>query len=65
MNETVLLMGSDKVSLHEVTRFTPFKVVEYYIKAGIRTPNEFVIKVKDREDAVDLFVKLLMSIEGL
>lgn len=55
----------DKVSLNEVTKYDPYRVVYYEIVAKINSPAPCRIKIANRQDAVDLFVKLLMSSEGL
>lgn len=60
-----LIMKSGKVSLNEVTKFDPYRVVYYEIVAKINSPAPCRIKITNRQDAVDLFVKLLMSSEGL
>lgn len=60
-----LIMGSDKMILNEVTKFDPYRVVYYEISAKIHSSAPCRIKIANRKDAIDLFVKLLMSSEGL
>lgn len=60
-----LIMGSDKMDLNKVTKFDPYRAVYYEISAKIHSMAPCRIKVANRQDAIDLFVKLLMSSEGL